>query len=115
MPQGRLRALIDAALREAAASGVRDWIPPDLLAKLQLPSLLDALTMMHRPPREANLAELTSGRHPAQRRLAFEELLAHQLSLRLLRKSIQADPAEPLRDREGLEKRLLEVLVNTTP
>ena len=110
VPQGRLRALIDAALREAAASGVRDWIPADLLAKLELPSLLDALTMMHRPPREANLAELLSGRHPAQRRLAFEELLAHQLSLRLLRKTIQADPAEPLRDRDGLEKKLLEAL-----
>ena len=110
VPQGRLRALIDAALREAAASGVRDWIPRDLLAKLELPSLLDALTMMHRPPREANLAELMSGRHPAQRRLAFEELLAHQLSLRLLRKTIQADPAEPLRDAAGLERQLLEAL-----
>ena len=110
VPQGRLRALIDAALREAAASGVRDWIPSDLLAKLELPSLLDALTMMHRPPREANLAELMSGRHPAQRRLAFEELLAHQLSLRLLRKTIQADPAEPLRDAAGLERQLLEAL-----
>jgi ATP-dependent DNA helicase RecG len=110
VPQGRLRALIDAALREAAASGVRDWVPQDLLAKLELPPLLEALTMMHRPPREANLAELLSGRHPAQRRLAFEELLAHQLSLRLLRKAIQADPAEPLRDRERIEKRLLAAL-----
>jgi len=51
-----------------------------------------------------------SGRHPAQRRLAFEELLAHQLSLRLLRKTIQADPAEPLRDAAGLERQLLEAL-----
>src|SRR4029079_1477507 len=41
------------------------------------------------------------------RRLAFEELLAHQLSLRLLRQSIKADPAEPLRDAAGTEKRLL--------
>ena len=89
VPQPRLRALIDAALREAEASGVRDWIPQPLLAKLDLPPLLEALTMMHRPPREADLGELLSGRHPAQRRLAFEELLAHQLSLRLLR---QNDP-----------------------
>ncbi len=110
VPQPRLRALIDAALREAAAAGVRDWVPKDLLAKLDLPPLLDALTMMHRPPREADLAELLSGRHPAQRRLAFEELLAHQLSLRLLRQTIQSDPAEPLRDPESLEQRLLKSL-----
>jgi ATP-dependent DNA helicase RecG len=110
VPQPRLRALIDAALREAAAAGVRDWVPRDLLAKLDLPPLLDALTMMHRPPREADLTELLSGRHPAQRRLAFEELLAHQLSLRLLRQEIQSDPAEPLRDAESLEARLLKAL-----
>jgi ATP-dependent DNA helicase RecG len=110
VPQPRLRALIDAALREAAAAGVRDWVPKNLLAKLDLPPLLDALTMMHRPPREADLGELLSGRHPAQRRLAFEELLAHQLSLRLLRQSIQSDPAESLRDPETLEQRLLKSL-----
>jgi ATP-dependent DNA helicase RecG len=107
VPQARLRYLIDLALREAETSGVRDWIPSELLSKLDLPPLAEALSMMHRPPRAVHLAELTSGRHPAQRRLAFEELLAHQLSLRLLRQSIKADPAEPLRDAAGTEKRLL--------
>jgi ATP-dependent DNA helicase RecG len=110
VPQPRLRSLIDAALREASASGVHDWIPPSMLAKHDLPTLLDALTMMHRPPREADLGELLSGRHPAQRRLAFEELLAHQLSLRQLRQDIQSDPAEELRDTAGLERQLLAAL-----
>jgi ATP-dependent DNA helicase RecG len=107
VPQTRLRALIEAALTETQRSGVRDWIPPAMLADLELPSLVDALTAMHRPPRDANLAELTSGRHPAQRRLAFEELLAHQLSLRLLRQTVKADPAHPLRDADALEARFL--------
>jgi ATP-dependent DNA helicase RecG len=52
------------------------------------------------------LPELLSGHHPAQRRLAFEELLAHQLSLRLLRREIQSDPSAPLRD-DSLERRFL--------
>jgi len=110
VPQPRLRSLIELALREAETSGVRDWIPPELLVNLELPSLVEALTMMHRPPRGVHLGELTSGRHPAQRRLAFEELLAHQLSLRLLRQTIKADPAEPLRDATGLEQQLLKSL-----
>jgi ATP-dependent DNA helicase RecG len=110
VPQPRLRSLIDLALQEAERSGVRDWIPPAMLAALELPTLVEALSMMHRPPRDAHLGELLSGRHPAQRRLAFEELLAHQLSLRLLRQTIKADPAEPLRDRDGLEQRLLQSL-----
>jgi len=110
VPQARLRSLIDLALQEAERAGVRDWIPPAMLTKLELPSLVDALSMMHRPPRDVHLGELLSGRHPAQRRLAFEELLAHQLSLRLLRQTIKADPAEPLRDSEQLESRLLKSL-----
>jgi ATP-dependent DNA helicase RecG len=110
VPQGRLRALIELALRETARAGVRDWIPPSMLADLQLPSLMEALEMMHRPPRDVHLAELMSGRHPAQRRLAFEELLAHQLSLRLLRQTLQSDPAYPLRDGAALQRRFLEAL-----
>jgi ATP-dependent DNA helicase RecG len=107
VPQARLRSLIDIALRETESSGIRDWIPPVMLADLELPSLLDALTMMHRPPRDAHLGELLSGHHPAQRRLAFEELLAHQLSLRLLRQEIKSDPAWSLDDASGLEGRFL--------
>jgi ATP-dependent DNA helicase RecG len=110
VPQPRLRSLIELALREAEASGVRDWIPPAVLEKLELPSLVDALTMMHRPPRDVHLHELLSGRHPAQRRLAFEELLAHQLSLRLLRQAMKGDPALPLIDSEALEQRFLKSL-----
>jgi ATP-dependent DNA helicase RecG len=110
VPQARLRSLIDIALREIEASGIRDWIPPSMLADLELPSLLEALSMMHRPPRDAHLGALLSGRHPAQRRLAFEELLAHQLSLRLLRHEIRSDPAWRLDDASGLEKRFLAAL-----
>ena len=117
VPQARLRALIEMALDASIhgahsrdpRAGVRDWIPPAMLTDLKLPSLVDALTMMHRPPRDAHLPELLSGRHPAQRRLAFEELLAHQLSLRLLRQEIKGDPAAPLTD-EALEQRFLNSL-----
>jgi ATP-dependent DNA helicase RecG len=110
VPQTRLRSLIDTALQETQASGIRDWIPPAILADLELPSLLDALSMMHRPPRDAHLGELLSGHHPAQRRLAFEELLAHQIALRLLRQEIKSDPAWRLDDASGLEKRFLALL-----
>ena len=78
-----------------------------MLADLELPSLLDALTMMHRPPRDAHLGELLSGHHPAQRRLAFEELLAHQLSLRLLRQEIRAIRRGASTTPSGLETRFL--------
>jgi ATP-dependent DNA helicase RecG len=93
--QGRLRQLTALALREFANRSVQDWLPPAVLAQLHLPPLRDALHYVHRPPPDADLDLLASGRHPMQRRLAFEELLAHQLSLRLLRREIQRDPAWP--------------------
>jgi ATP-dependent DNA helicase RecG len=110
VPQGRLRALINEALRELDTAAVRDWIPAHVVAQLGLPSLKEAITYMHRPPREAELDELAAGRHPAQRRLAFEELLAHHLSLKLLKRAAKTDPAATLQDGEGLEARFIQAL-----
>ncbi|MDB6088546.1 MAG: ATP-dependent helicase RecG [Gammaproteobacteria bacterium] len=107
VPQGRLRALIAEALRELDTSAVRDWIPAHMIEPLGLPSLKDALSYMHRPPREAELAELAVGRHPAQRRLAFEELLAHHLTLTLQKRAAKTDPAAALHDAEELERKFI--------
>jgi ATP-dependent DNA helicase RecG len=90
--QGRLRQLTNMALREVALKRLPDLIPRSLLEELQLMPLDEALSYVHRPPRDADVSALTAGQHPAQRRLAFEELLAHQLSLRQLRREIQRDP-----------------------
>jgi ATP-dependent DNA helicase RecG len=107
--QGRLRALVDRALAQQH-SAVPELLPRELLASLQLPVLGDALRFMHRPPVGTSLAELAAGRHPAQRRLAFEELLAHQLSLQLIKRTVQSDAAPALPDAEGLEARFVATL-----
>jgi len=54
------------------------------------------------PPAEASLPLLDEGRHPAQRRLALEELLSHHLSLRLIRRSVRSHGAPALAKTEGL-------------
>jgi ATP-dependent DNA helicase RecG len=94
--QGRLRKLTAQALEGVADGALADWLPRAILDELHWPSLREALVYAHRPPAEASIAELASRRTPAQRRLAFEELLAHQLSLKLLRREIRSDPALPL-------------------
>ncbi|HEY4210689.1 MAG TPA: ATP-dependent DNA helicase RecG [Steroidobacteraceae bacterium] len=107
--QGRLRALVAQALREVDTAAVRDWVPTQLIQPLGLPSLQDALAFVHRPPRETQLSEL-DGYHPAQRRLAFEELLAHQVTLKLRKKAAKVEAAWPLTDSEQLEPRFLQAL-----
>ena len=94
--QGRMRVLTDLALAQLADGGLRDWVAPDVLASARMTSLEAALRYVHRPPPSADLELLNAGRHPAQRRLAFEELLAHQISLRLLREAADKDAAWPL-------------------
>ena len=110
--QGRLRALITQALKdlESPGSAVRDWIPADVVKSLGLPALKDALEYVHHPPREAEIAILAAGRHPAQRRLAFEELLAHHLSLKLIKHEAKTEPAWPLDDGENLAPRFIDAL-----
>ncbi len=108
--QGRLRALVAMALDQAAAREPQDWLPPAVLADSRLPSLREALLYVHRPPTDAPVEELLNWRHPAQRRLAFEELLAHQLSLKLLRQRIQSDPGWPLAADGALKAALLAAL-----
>lgn len=84
-----LRKLIGQALDRLPADAVLELLPPEMLRDLHLPSLRQAVLDMHRPSRDADIAALATGRHPAQRRLAVEELLAHNLSLRRQRIALQ--------------------------
>jgi ATP-dependent DNA helicase RecG len=65
--------------------------------------------LLHQPPAETSVAELENGRHPARQRLAFEELLAHQISLRRLRERTRRQVAPPLAG-SSLSQRFLERL-----
>jgi len=108
--QGRMRLLTGLALADLPGGGLRDWITPEVLGTVGLPSLEAALGYVHRPPPHADIEALNAGRHPAQRRLAFEELLAHQISLRQLRQAADRDDAWPLPPRADLVERCLERL-----
>ncbi|MFE0501434.1 ATP-dependent DNA helicase RecG [Lysobacter soli] len=104
-----LRRLIGQALDRLPDEDALELLPRELRDGSNLPSLREALLTVHRPPQDADVAALLAGRHPAQRRLAIEELLAHHLSLRRQRIAQQAHAA-PVLDRialaDTLRKRL---------
>nr|WP_221441954.1 ATP-dependent DNA helicase RecG [Xanthomonas sp. F10] len=105
-----VRRLIGQALDRLPEEAALELLPASLLAELGLPSLRSALLVAHRPPPQADLAALAAGLHPAQQRLALEELLAHHLSLRRQRIALQCQPAPSLRGRGLLAKRLQQSL-----
>ncbi len=98
LQQARLRKLTEQALQtlNKDKQNLIELLPESILQKNKLPKLADALIYVHRPPPDADTQSLIEGNHPAQQRLAFEELLAHQLSLLELRKEFRAEQSPAL-------------------
>ncbi|MDD1506385.1 ATP-dependent DNA helicase RecG [Pseudomonas sp. CNPSo 3701] len=101
LTQQRLRQLSEQALARLGPHSLPDWLPRELAKEYDLASLDQAIRYLHRPPPDADLEELAEGRHWAQHRLAFEELLTHQLSMQRLRESarVQQAPCLPVAKR----------------
>jgi ATP-dependent DNA helicase RecG len=95
--QGRLRSLTDQALQWMRDSPPQELLPDAVRKSLALPALAEAINYLHRPPPDADVERMLEGRHPCQKRLAFEELLAHYVSLRSLRELARTESALPLR------------------
>jgi ATP-dependent DNA helicase RecG len=110
--QLKLRALIDAVLADASlfSEQLIEYLPQEILQQEKMPTLQAAVRYVHYPPVDARVHELQAGEHPMQQRLAFEELLANQVSLRQLRQMQQKKvaPAMVVKDRlkKALEKNL---------
>jgi ATP-dependent DNA helicase RecG len=104
-----LRGLMQQALAllEQAPGGLRELLPERLLGRFRLQSLAQAVSYLHRPPPDADQQQLLDGTHPAQQRLTFEELLAHQISLRKLRIQHQRIRATALAVESALKRKLL--------
>jgi len=81
------------ALMHGDGLELEELLPGDLLEQLKLPSLRYALDYIHRPPADADVTALGNRDHPAQKRLAMEELLAHNLSMQKLHRQQRARQA----------------------
>lgn len=90
LTQQRLRLLCQQSLAMLGPRSLPDWLPDELARDYHLAPLDDAIRYLHNPPADADLDELAEGQHWAQHRLAFEELLTHQLSQQRLRESLRA-------------------------
>lgn len=94
--QALLRNLIDQVLNRLNGEKLQEYVPESLLNKHGFPNLQQAIQMLHHPSPDISLEQLEQCRHPAQQRMIFEELLAHQLSLMQLRQRVKKEEAVPL-------------------
>jgi ATP-dependent DNA helicase RecG len=86
--QATLRKAIEKGLKEPELKKFLEEIfTPGVICKIkypffsELPSLEEAIRLLHHPDSHTNSASLLERTHPAWRRVQFEELLAQQISL----------------------------------
>ena len=80
-----LRKAISAAIPKVASQ--EEWIDEKRLQTHNWPAFDEAIKQLHSPRSEADLAP----NHPARERLAYDELLANQLALSLIRQQTSTD------------------------
>ena len=88
LQQGRLRKLIQGSIIYCQKNNLlkENWETED---EGGFKDLLSALTFIHNPPTETSLELLSSGQHPAQRKLIKEELVAHILCSGMLKRETE--------------------------
>ena len=79
LKQGTFRKLTEQALALLNKQALVDHLQGVAPACESLPDLATSLNIVHRPPPDADVNALLDGLHPAHRRLALEELVAHRL------------------------------------
>ncbi|MDY6449324.1 ATP-dependent DNA helicase RecG [Acinetobacter faecalis] len=106
LTQPKLREYVKQALQQHS-----DDLPELLPKKFTNGyALKEALDYIHHPPVDANMVQLSQGAHPAQQRLIFEELVAHQVSLLTRRAYIQQIEAPSFSPSQKYAKALLSAL-----
>ena len=104
LSQTVLRKLVRRALDNA---NLADTLPEPLRRRLAMADFGDSLRFLHQPPPDVSLADIEARHHPAWRRIAFDELLAQQLSLRRAYAARRARGAPVLKQTGKLTDKLL--------
>ncbi len=108
LQQRSFRRLIGLAL--AHVNELEDLIPVEVQQQYRLANIHEALRTLHNPTPETNVSAFLSGQHPAQRRLIFEEMMAHHMSLRKLREQAKQLPGIAIDEGDRLYQKLLQQL-----
>ncbi|MBB4170976.1 ATP-dependent DNA helicase RecG [Rhizobium sp. BK538] len=99
-----LRKIIEAALPRTPE--LPEWIDLALAQKQGLPSISDAFHGLHEPRDPSDL----DAQAPARRRLAYDEFLAGQLSLSLVRQRLRKVTGQPVHATGQVSKQILQAL-----
>lgn len=99
-----LRKVIEGAVERLPE--FPEWADAPLTQKQNFPSVADAFRSLHHPEDEKDI----DPNAPSRRRLAYDEFLAGQVSLALVRQKIRKVPGQPIRVKGDLAAKIVHAL-----
>jgi ATP-dependent DNA helicase RecG len=109
MPVATMRRIVHAAV-DAYARLLPDTVPARARARYRLLPLAAALRGVHRPERDAPVAELGAARSPEHRSIVFDELFFVQLGLLLRKAEVAREPGIAFAGPGALTARMIAAL-----
>lgn len=105
---GITNKMLNKVMKQALAltPEMPEWMDERHKQSLQLPSFNQALKLAHHPIRQADLEASA----PARTRLAYDELLANQMALAIVRERIRKQQGREIKGNGLLRKKILEIL-----
>lgn len=107
-----LRKIMQQLLQQLVSQGLPENLPEQWLQQHQMPSVSEALQILHNPQNQHDVDRIQSVTHPAQQRFIIEELTAHRISVLQRRRQIRQlqSPSVQIEKSFALQKKLLHKL-----
>ena len=105
-----LRKIMRQLILQLGELGLTETLPLQWIQQHHLPSVTQALQILHNPRNLDDVQKIQSVQHPAQQRFIIEELTAHRLSLLQRRQQISRLHCPSINDSDDFEQKLLSSL-----
>lgn len=105
---GVTNKMLNKIIKQALAKipKMPEWMDSPHQKSLNLPSFNEAIIKAHNPQNESDLMSIS----PARTRLAYDELLANQLALAIVREKVKKQEGREIKGNGLLRKKVLELL-----
>ena len=109
LQQNKLKKIIESSLEFCEKNNLLQEVSKNQNYS-EYGNLLQTLKFLHKPPVETDLGELIEGRHPAQKKLIKEELIAHMLCAGILKNELEGRIGPSMLEKSEYEKDFLNSL-----
>lgn len=104
--QKQLQSIIENTL-DFALPFIEDYVPENIIKKLEMPSLREAISNVHSPPENVDIKLLNEWKSIYHRRLVFNEMFLLQLGILLLKRNRLAEKGLSLKPEGKLLQKFL--------